>query len=143
MSQIYDPALSDFDIDFARGSQGELWVKDLRLLLAEDSVEVKTDAKHVATGNFYVEYECQGRDGIWRPSGIQKTKAKCWMLKWGKHPAGFAIETNWLKRAAKLAKDAGKIGNMKYGQNPTRGALVNREDLIATRDVSLDEHKVG
>tara|TARA_R110000850_G_scaffold24854_1_gene72220 strand:- start:520 stop:921 length:402 start_codon:yes stop_codon:yes gene_type:complete len=34
-------------------------------------VEVKSDAQYKKTGNFYVEYECNGK-----PSGIAATKAK-------------------------------------------------------------------
>ena len=34
-------------------------------------VEVKSDAQYQKTGNFYVEYECNGK-----PSGIAATKAK-------------------------------------------------------------------
>ena len=38
-------------------------------------VEVKSDAQYKKTGNFYVEYECNGK-----PSGIAATKAKYYYI---------------------------------------------------------------
>jgi len=38
-------------------------------------VEVKSDAQYQKTGNFYVEYECNGK-----PSGIAATKAKYYYI---------------------------------------------------------------
>tara|TARA_Y100000385_G_scaffold26760_1_gene25409 strand:+ start:81 stop:482 length:402 start_codon:yes stop_codon:yes gene_type:complete len=38
-------------------------------------VEVKSDAQYKKTGNFYVEYECNGK-----PSGIATTKAKYYYI---------------------------------------------------------------
>lgn len=139
----YDPRLSHFDLDMKRGAQGELWVEDLRKILAEGSgtVECKTDARYVQTRRFYIEHEQRHRDGVWRPSGIAVTKATLWVLKAGEHALALIIETAWLKRARDLAaKHPSNHKSCDYGDNPTRGIVVTMEHILATRERARDEH---
>lgn len=131
----YDPSLSHFDLDMKRGAQGELLVTNIRDMLAKGSgtVEVKADYKFIETGRFYVETECQGRDGKWRPSGLSVTKASLWSFTLGDLPATFIVETEWLRRAAALAaNDHRNRKSMDYGQNPTRGVLVYINHILKT-----------
>lgn len=78
LSDGYQP---DFDIDLALGKQGELFVASIADALGSGSAraEVKTDAMIARTGNVYIEYECQRRDG-WHPSGIASTTAQIWVF---------------------------------------------------------------
>ena len=140
----YDPALSHFDLNSKRGSQGELFIADLRKALAENSatIEVKTDAWFVKSKRLYVEHECRGRDGTWRPSGIETTKARLWAFVMGAHPGALIVETEWLRRACRLSLEISPKNWTEciYGQNPTKGVYVYIEHLIAMRDKALDEH---
>lgn len=141
---IYDPSLSHFDIDMRRGSQAELFVSDICQMLAggNGSIEVKRDAWYPVSGRFYIECECMGRDGIWRPSGIAVTKATFWGLVWGGHPSMTILATDWLKRALDEArKNKRNLASCDYGENPTRGVFVYETHLRKTRDVKLDEHQ--
>ena len=52
-------------------------------------IEVKSDAQYKKTGNFYVEYECNGK-----PSGIATTKAKQYYIYLDKL---YILETEDLK----------------------------------------------
>lgn len=141
----YDPKLSHFDIDMARGAQGELLVLDICKMLAagNGNIEVKRDAWFVHSQRFYVERECQGRDGVWRKSGIDVTKAKLWAFVMGAHPGIAIFETAWLRRAMELAAkdERNRKAECAYGKNPTRGIYVYISHLIKTREPSLDEHR--
>lgn len=133
----YDPRLSHFDIDFERGAQGELLVTDIRRMLADGSgtIEVKTDFRFVEFQRFYIERECRGRDGTWRPSGIAVTKATFWAFVLGKHPGIFIFDTDWVKRATEFAaQDERNHASCDYGENPTRGVLVYLNHLMKTRE---------
>jgi hypothetical protein len=126
----------DWDIDRALGAQAELWVLDLRKALAANApIEVKAPQPFIKHQSFYAEYKCQGRDGIWRPSGISVTKAQLCLFKFGALPGGLIVETNWLKRAMKLAytKPALRKKCLR-GSNWTFGVLVSLAELWATRD---------
>lgn len=134
----YDPALSHFDLDQKRGAQGELFIADICTALADGSlrIEVKTDFKFLETMRFYIEMECRGRDGVWRPSGIAVTRAEAWALKFGNNSAALIIETEWLRRAVadSLALSSGK--NRKEcacGENPTRGVVITMHHIQRTR----------
>ena len=94
----------NWDIDLALGAQSELWVADIRRALAEKgTIEVKHDQPSLKNQHFYVEYECRGRDGVWRPSGIATTKSKLYFFTFGDRPGGVVVATDWLTRAARLA----------------------------------------
>jgi hypothetical protein len=123
----YDRRLSHFDLDMKRGAQGELWVSHICELLAQRNgwIEVKTDYRWADTGRFYIELECRGRDGIWRPSGLSTTRSKAWALVLGGLHAMVVIETVELRAAVDLAaRHPRNEVECTYGNNPTRGVLV-------------------
>jgi hypothetical protein len=131
----YDPTLSHFDIDMKRGAQGELMVLDIcdMLRAGSGSIEVKTDFKFAETKRFYVERECRGRDGKWRPSGINVTKAKLWAFVLGDLNGCFVVNTDWVLRATeRAAADPRNLKSCDYGENPTRGVLVYFNHFILT-----------
>lgn len=123
---------SDFDIDMARGMQGQLFVDNVQRMLKEKTgqIEVKTDYWFATTGRWYIERECLSRGGNWKPSGIQTTKSKLWMLVAGRKPnlmLPFAcvIGVLWLRRAVAVAvRSPANHKSCDYGENPTRGVLV-------------------
>lgn len=138
---IYDPSLSHFDHDVGRGAPGELFVLDICRMLAERSgtIEVKLDHRFTEKSRFFIERECCGRDGIWRPSGIAVTKAAMWALVVGMQnpdrmlPMAVIVATDWLRRAVEeAAKHQDNLRECKYGKNPTRGVLVYIPHLSRT-----------
>jgi len=146
----YDPALSHFDLDRARGIQGELFVDDVRDALATKNgrIEVKTDAYFFSASamrfgkqqRLYVERECL-RSGEWQPSGIETTRSEIFAFKFGKHAAFIAFATEWVRRAVALAeRDARNAGSCDYGKNPTRGTYVYMTHFLLTREIDKDEH---
>ena len=91
----------NWDLDRAAGVLGEEYVK--KLADAENFVrgfiETKTDYRASETGNFYIEYECNGR-----PSGIAITTAETWylvLLRNGVPTGGAFVETERLKEIAR------------------------------------------
>jgi len=62
----------------------DIYIPELKI-----GVEVKSDAQYQATGNFYVEYFCNGK-----PSGISTTKAKIYYIYLDKR---YIIKTEDLK----------------------------------------------
>jgi hypothetical protein len=130
------PRQPDWDIDQELGSQSELWVSDVRRSLAEKgTVEVKHDKPFLKNQHCYVEYECRGRDGKWRKSGIATTRASIYIFTFGSLPGGLIVATDWLKRAARRAfRRPSAKAQLLRGSNPTRAVLVSIADLWATRD---------
>lgn len=131
----------NFDFCLKRGQIGEAFAE----MAMGDSVkcETKTDSWYVHSERFYIEYECQGRDGKWRPSGIDhpQAEAQIWNLKWGKHPAVLSIETEWLRRAFLLAKsDPDNHGSHTSKWDASKGIFVYLWHILQTRDRTLDEH---
>jgi hypothetical protein len=124
----------DFDIDQKIGAQSELWVGDFCKALASESVEVKAPKPFLEKQSAYIEHHCKGRDGKWRKSGINTTKAKFYFLTFGSLPGGLAVETAWLKRAAKLAHTLGRSIECISGSNPTKAVLVSLTELFQTRE---------
>jgi hypothetical protein len=126
----------DFDIDRAKGAQAELWVMDLRKAFAEKArIEVKAPEPFLREQTVYVEYKCRGRDGVWRPSGISVTRAALQFFKFGSLPGGLVVETDWLKRACKIAyqKPAARK-QCSRGSNPTLAVVVGLADLWLARE---------
>ncbi len=76
----YEPR---FDFDVRRGKVGEDLVGTILEGLVNGSVEVKTDYGSTKTGNLYIEYEQENRDGVWRPSGIATSEAEFWAFAFG------------------------------------------------------------
>lgn len=71
----YEPR---FDFDVRRGKVGEDYVGTILEAIASDSIEVKTDYGANRTGNLYVEFEQETRQGNWVPSGIAASEAEYW-----------------------------------------------------------------
>ena len=141
---IYDPSLSHFDIDMARGAQGELLVRNICEALGNNrgSIEVKCDSWFVHSGRYYVECHCRHKDGVWRPSGILTTRATFWAFVMGRHPGIVIFDTRWLRQAVALAEqDARNRAACDYGENPTRGVYVYEKHLRDSRDKAFDEHQ--
>jgi hypothetical protein len=70
-------ALSDFDLDFTYGHEGESLVNEL--LTGGKTVEVKRDRKWQITGNIYVEIACYYQNTkSWQDSGLIVSKASYW-----------------------------------------------------------------
>lgn len=114
----YEPR---FDFDVRRGKIGEDYVGTILESLTNGSVEVKTDYGTNKTGNVYVEYEQQGRDGIWRGSGLATTQAEFWAFAF-KNGAIF-VRTEELKRICRTLHAQGAIGFRpgNDNSNATRG----------------------
>jgi hypothetical protein len=134
----YDPRLSHFDLDYKRGAQGELLMLNVAEMLAEGkgTIEVKTDYRFLEPKKqrFYVERECRGRDGRWRPSGLAVSRATFWAFVLGEYPAIFFVATDWLRRATDLAAaDERNHKECDYGENPTRGVLVFINHFVLTK----------
>lgn len=138
MRADYDKSLSHFDLDMKRGKQGELFVSDIRDAFASGTsrIEVKTDFRFFESMRFYIETECRGRDGVWRPSGLNVTRAQLWAIVLGNLPGMMIFDTDWLRRA--VAVSAGMSGSnilsCDYGENPTKGVVVTLHHLRMARD---------
>lgn len=84
-------------------------------------VEVKSDAQYQVTGNFYVEYSCNGK-----PSGIASTKADLYYVFLDKL---YIIKTEDLK--AKCRKYINTNRDKKGGDNmASKGILLPLKELI-------------
>jgi hypothetical protein len=128
--------MPDFDIDRKNGAQAELWVLDVCKTMADGNgeIEVKAPKPFLRKGSPYIEYQCLGRDGSWRPSGIATTKAKLWAITFGSLPGALVIDTAWLKRAARLAYEKKQFLEERDGSNPTKGVFVTFKDLWDTKE---------
>lgn len=127
-----------WDLDVEIGAQSELWVGSIRDLLAKRNgeIEVKAPKPFLASGSFYVEYLCWSRRmNDWVASGLQTTKAKAWVFTFGALPGGLIVDTDWLRRAARLAyRNSSNRRACERGDNPTRGVVVSLNHLWQTRD---------
>lgn len=84
-------------------------------------VEVKSDAQYKATGNFYVEYFCNGK-----PSGISTTKAKMYYIYLDKL---YILKTEDLKE--KCRKYINTKRDKKGGDNmASKGIILPIKELI-------------
>ena len=88
----YEPR---FDIDLRRGQVGEENVTSLLGAISHGTIEVKTDYGAHLTGNVYIEYQKEDRDGNWVPSGISVTEAEWWAFSFD--GAVVFIQTERLK----------------------------------------------
>ena len=131
----YEPR---FDIDLERGRTGELFVLDICHMLAKRSatIEVKTDDRYADTGRLYVEHECRGRDGVWRPSGLVTTKAKLWAFVVNKQTGVLIYDTEWLRRAVSFAQHLGNKAEHPKGETPTKGICVGPNHFFLTASPS-------
>ena len=116
--------LSDFDLDFTYGREGEVLVREI--LTGGVTVEVKRDGRWVETGNIYIETAFYSRSTYnWVESGLMKTKADRWAFVL--ENLVVIVSTDDLKKA--IDKYGRPIsGNIE--PNPTKGFLITINDLI-------------
>jgi hypothetical protein len=119
--------LSDFDLDFAYGHEGEQLVRDI--LTGGLTVEVKRDRRWIETGNIYIETEFYSRSTHkWIPSGLNKTKADHW---------AFVLETLvvivTIDILRKTVEKHGRAIENKKEPNPSKGFLITLHELIAVQ----------
>jgi hypothetical protein len=71
----------EYDIDFKRDLKfGLEWENELKEILCNDKIEVKTDKRWSDTGNIAIEIESRGK-----PSGLSVTKSDYWaFILWQK-----------------------------------------------------------
>lgn len=116
--------LSDFDLDYSYGLQGENLVD--QLLNGAKTVEVKRDRRWWDTGNIYIEVSCwYNTSQSWEDSGLSVTEAKYWafVLESGV----ILVPTNHVKYAVKVF---GRAITCDIEPNRSRGYLIKAEDLL-------------
>lgn len=116
--------LSDFDMDLAKGQEGETLVREL--LTGGKTVEVKTDLKWKDTGNLYIETICWSHNNEdWYPSGLSSTKADYW---------AFVLQTGAIMVPTEVLKSVvairGRAINCNIQPNPSKGYLIKVEDIL-------------
>lgn len=116
--------LSDFDLDFSKGVEGEHLVEEL--LTGGKTVEVKRDLQWYKTGNVYIEIQCKSRAGHWYDSGLAATKAEYWAFVL--QESVFMVKTSTLIEAV---KKYGRRINCNIEPNLSWGYLITIENLLA------------
>jgi hypothetical protein len=116
--------LSDFDLDFTYGHEGEQLVRDI--LTGGLTVEVKRDGRWIDTGNLYIETAMYSRaTHNWVESGIMVTKADRW---------AFVLERLVVIATTADVRTAidtyGRPISNDMSLNPTRGYLIKVDDLM-------------
>ena len=122
----YEPR---FDIDLARGKVGEDKVIDVLSALHSGKVEVKTDYGSNYTGNLYIEFEKEDRQGDWVPSGISTTEADVWAFAFSNGVIFVATEA--LKELCRELYRSNHIGHRPGNEHSagSRGILLPVHDL--------------
>jgi len=122
----YEPR---FDIDMARGKVGEDKVVDILSSLHAGRIEVKTDYGSNYTGNLYIEFEKEDRQGNWVPSGISTTEADAWAFAFSN--GVIFVETESLKELCREFYRSNHIGYRAGNENSagSRGVLLPIQDL--------------
>jgi hypothetical protein len=124
MAEARMTKLSDFDLDYSYGLQGENLVD--QLLNGAKTVEVKRDRRWWDTGNIYIEVSCwYNTSQSWEESGLAVTEAKYWafVLESGV----ILVPTNHVKYAVKVF---GRAITCDIEPNRSRGYLIKAEDLL-------------
>jgi hypothetical protein len=124
----YEP---DFDIDYAIGKQGELYVANIAdaISAGDGSIEVKTDELALKTKRIYVEYECL-RFGNWEPSGIATTCADFWAFVIGSDTV-IVMPTWRLKALARVYfRQEFFRKSCERGSHPTHGVVIPLENIL-------------
>jgi hypothetical protein len=129
--------LSDWDIDYGYGRQGELFIVDL-LTTLQVGTQVEVKRSRYGDAKVYVEYEQSPRrlKGRYEPSGIAVTQAMVWAFvadNWC-----LFVPTDHLKRVARLVLQQRPDMRRETLQSdcPTRGVLLETRWLT-----SRSEHK--
>lgn len=116
--------LSDFDLDYSFGLEGENLVNEL--LTGGKTLEVKRDRKWWDTGNIFIEVQCwYNASKSWEDSGLTVSKADYWafVLESGV----IIVPINHVKYAVKVF---GKRIECTIEPNNSRGYLITAKDLI-------------
>lgn len=121
--------MSDFDLDFSYGHEGEQLVKDI--LTGGSTVEVKRDRRWIDTGNIYIETHFYSRSTWeWVESGLNVTKADRW---------AFVLENFVIIVTIADLKHAcsafGRPIENKKEPNPSKGFLITVDDLMKVQRV--------
>lgn len=114
----------DWDIDFRRGQQGELFTDRIIQGLANGATEVKTDDRAIDTGNLFIETECL-RGGAYLPSGLSETKAEFQAYVVGE--LFFAMPT---ERVKDMVRVIGRRAQCPNGSHPTRGWTISLTNVL-------------
>lgn len=121
--------LSDFDLDFSYGHEGEQLVRDI--LTGGLTVEVKRDRRWVETGNIYIESAFYSRaTHNWVESGIMVTKADRWAFVL--ESLVIIAKTTDIRRAVDTY---GRPISNKIEPNPSKGFLITVDDLMKVQRV--------
>lgn len=125
----YEPR---FDIDLTRGQVGEQKTATILDALHHGRIEVKTDYGSNQTGNLYIEYEKEDRDGNWVPSGIAVTEADAWAFVF--EDGIIFVDTGALKELARQYYRSQRIGqrNGNAHSSGSRGILIPVEELATS-----------
>ena len=119
--------LSDFDLDFTYGHEGEQLVREL--LTGGLTVEVKRDRRWVETGNIYIETAFYSRSTYnWVESGVMKTKADRWAFVLEQLVIIVTIED-----VKKAIDTYGRPISNQREPNPSKGFLITVDDLMAVQ----------
>ena len=124
-AQGYAPG---FDLSVERGTEGENTVAEMLLFKDTDfevvHVEVKCDDRALGTAHVFIEYECLGRDGRWRPSGISLTEALVWFFVINNEERlTISVSTDEVRRQFERFR-ASKHIQCDHCDPPSRGVLI-------------------
>ena len=124
MAETRMTKLSDFDLDFSYGLQGESLVNEL--LTGGKTVEVKRDRRWKDTGNVYIEVNCWSNEHkAWVDSGLMVSKADYW---------AFVLEEMVvlvsLDNLVKTVHKRGKPALCDIPPNNSRGYLIKVSNLV-------------
>ena len=124
----YEPR---FDFDVRRGKVGEDYVGTILEAIASGSIEVKTDYGTNRTGNLYVEFEQEGRDGAWRPSGIATSEAEYWAFAFS--DGAIFVRSETLREICREWWRKGEVGFRPGNENSnaSRGVKLPVRELAA------------
>lgn len=129
----------DFFNDLKFGKKGEKLVGDFLQTLSEGAFEVKTD--RYRNGRMVLEMTHNPRkrlnpDGtpLWKPSGLQVTKAKWWVYVYTLDGAFIIVSVDRIKRYLEAHPD--RYNPKKYhnfaraSSNPSKGYLLEPSDVM-------------
>jgi hypothetical protein len=129
----------DFHTDLKFGKKGEKLVEEFLESLSDGAFEVKTD--RYRNGRMVVEMMQNPRrradengKPIWKPSGLQVTKAKWWAYVYTLDGAFVMVNVDRIKRYFKANPDRFSKKNYidfaRTSSNPSKGFLLQPEDVM-------------
>lgn len=117
---------SDWDIEFAKGKEGEMYVEGILKDILAGTIEVKRDVKWIQTGNIFIETECfYQTSGQYELSGLSTTKASHWALVLG--DMVLIIPTDDLRQVVQIE---GHYIETNIEPNPTKGYLIKVDQIV-------------